>query len=116
MVEIATTPPPSELEFDDVDGWNTDSDAEGYLVYRIVSNKYRDAGRADGCDVPETFAETYFARKLKVGRRAMRRFRRNSAQEFSGACVCVGDFEHMAIGVWRRKDMLKFRNRQVFAW
>ena len=52
-----------ELEFDDIDGRNTDIEVGSYLVNRIISGEYRDAERAVDCDVFETSAEPNTTRR-----------------------------------------------------
>ena len=57
--------PSTELEFGDIEGWNTDIDAGCHLPNHIAANGYRVSGRAGYCDVSKTFAETISARKPK---------------------------------------------------
>ena len=45
----------SEVEFCDVEGWDTDIEVGGYIANRIASEELRDAWRAADCDVFKTF-------------------------------------------------------------
>ena len=67
---------PSELAYGDIEGWNTDSDVEGYLANRSAAKEYRDAGGAGDFDVCKTLAKTNSARKYLGGNeRAIQPFR-----------------------------------------
>ena len=56
---------PSDLEFGEIEGRNTDIGSEGYLSNHIVGNEYSGAERAEDCDGSETFAKTNLGRKSK---------------------------------------------------
>ena len=47
----------SALALDEIGRRNTDTDVEAYLSNRIVADEYRDAERAEDCDVFKTFAK-----------------------------------------------------------
>ena len=53
-----------ELEFDDIECWDTDIEVGGYLSNHIASKEYRDAGRAVYCDFLKRQRENEFGEKI----------------------------------------------------
>ena len=54
------------IELGDIEGRNTDSDVDHYLVNRGASEDYRDAARAADCDVSKSSAVSNLERNIKA--------------------------------------------------
>ena len=109
---------PSELEFGDIEGWNTDIDLEGYFANHGAAKEYRDAERAGDRDAPKTYAGANLARKSQGENvRAIQRFGGNFGNiKISSIVPGRKDPERMGVGISQRKGMPEFRKRAAATW
>ena len=110
--------PSTELEFGDIEGWNTDIDLEGYFANHGAAKEYRDAERAGDRDAPKTYAGANLARKSQGENvRAIQRFGGNFGNiKISSIVPGRKDPERMGVGISQRKGMPEFRKRAAATW
>ena len=56
-----------DIEFGDIENWQSDSKIGNNLVNRSISDEYRDSGRSGDCDVFGTLEITHLARRHRIG-------------------------------------------------